>query len=60
MEKETISQEEATEKLIEFIESCDGDLLATIFEYAFAAVSNAEYDEENDQIIYDKDPAIEL
>jgi DNA-binding protein Fis len=38
-----------TDQLHDYISCCDGEELANMYQFAFAAVKKAEYDENNDE-----------
>lgn len=37
--------------LNQFIDECDGDTLAAIYEHTFARIEHAHYDEDNDELV---------
>ncbi len=50
-----VSEGQATQELHKFIDDCDGDLLAAIYEYVFAHVTNAVWDDAENHIEADHD-----
>jgi hypothetical protein len=49
-----ISVDKAYERIHKFIQDCDGDSLAAVFEYVFADVEDAIYEDDTGLIRYDE------